>query len=352
MSVDHHTDAVRGDDRALAGPSAIRRLFSTTATWVFLVNVALYILFGLLSDGQAYWSTRNLQNLMTGGAQALLLSVGVAVLMAAGIFDLSLGASLVLSSVAGALVIRGLSVVDPATGFATGSAWIYIVGFLACIATGIGVGLVNGFFITKLRVNALIATLGTLGIATGFAYVLSGGQNVSNLPGEMTSILALRKVFGIPASALLALAIAAAFHIMLRYTAAGTQTLAVGSSRTSADRAGLRVDRIHVILLVIVGALCGVAGFMDLSRFTSTAIAGHVNDGLAAVTAAVIGGTALAGGRTSIMGVIWGTLLSVQLLTGLLIISVPPFYQLVATGLFLVVAVWLDGLRTAKRDHR
>lgn len=120
------------------------------------------------------------------------------------------------------------------------------------------------------------------------------------------------------------------------------QTLAIGSSRSAAERAGLRV-RAHLIALTVLGgALAGVAGFIDLSRFGSTALAGHGNDGLTAVTAVVIGGTLLEGGYISVSGTVWGAALAVILQSGLVIVGVPSFWQLIAVGVVLLIAVMLD----------
>lgn len=339
------------DDRAIKDSSLFKRLSRTTATYIFLVNVFLVIFFGMKSNQHTYVSSQNLQNLMGNGAQSLLLALGVAILMATGVFDLSLGANLVLSSVIGAKVIRSLSHVNLDTAATSAPGYVYVAGFAACVITGALIGLINAIIINKLKVNTLIATLGTLSIATGIAYVITNGMDVSALPMEMQDILAMRKILGIPAPAFLSFAVALSLFFVLRYTRFGVNSLAIGSNIVAASRAGIRIERHRIILLMAVGAICGLAGFMDLSKFTSTSLAGHVNDGLTAVTAAVIGGTALAGGRTSIIGTLWGTILSVQLLTGLIIINVPPFYQLVATGGFLILAVWLDGLRLKTRSE-
>lgn len=340
-----------GDDRAKAPESFVRKIFKTTATYIFLVNLAIFILLGLLSRNQTYWSVTNLKNLANNGSEALLLAVGVAVLMAAGMFDLSLGAALVFATIIGAIVMKALSAGDPNTEALTAEPYVFVIGLLSCIGAGILVGMVNGFFINKLRVNPLIATLGTLGIATGVGYVITGGLDIANVPSEILQILALNSIFGIPANAILALTLTAIVWFLLRFTRFGVNALAMGSNAVAASRAGIKMGRQRLIILASVGVLVGFAAFMDLSRFAATSLAGHANDGLAAVTAAVIGGTALAGGRTSIIGTIWGTLLAVQLLTGLLIIGVPPFYQLIATGLFLVIAVWIDGLRVRARHE-
>jgi ribose transport system permease protein len=107
----------------------------------------------------------------------------------------------------------------------------------------------------------------------------------------------------------------------------------------------MRVDLHLLVAFVVVGALAGLAGFIDLTRFATTNLAGHQNDALAALTAAVIGGTSLFGGRISMGGVLSGTLLAVVLQDGLVVVGLSAFYQLIAVGVVLIAAVYLDQRR-------
>jgi ribose transport system permease protein len=123
--------------------------------------------------------------------------------------------------------------------------------------------------------------------------------------------------------------------------------LSLGSSRSAAERSGVRVDVQLVIAFAIVGGLAGIAGFIELTRFATTNLAGHQTDALAAITAAVIGGTSLFGGRVSIGGVFAGTLLAVILQDGLVVVGLSPFYQQIAVGCVLIAAVFLDARRSS-----
>jgi ribose transport system permease protein len=153
----------------------------------------------------------------------------------------------------------------------------------------------------------------------------------------------------VPVPALIAIVIAAALYTCVRYTRFGLRTLAIGSSRSAAERVGIRVPQHLLRLAILAGGLAGLAGFIDLARFASTSINGHANDALAAVTAAVIGGTLLEGGRISMIGAIWGTALAVMLQGGLVIVGVSSYYQLIAVGLVLIVAVALDRVSSLRR---
>ena len=131
----------------------------------------------------------------------------------------------------------------------------------------------------------------------------------------------------------------------MRLTGFGLRTVAIGSSREAAVRAGVAVDRHLVKLFVMMGLLVGIAGLLDVARFATTNVAGHQTDALAAIAAVVIGGSSLFGGVASVGGTILGTLIPVSLATGLVIMRVESFYQLIAVGIILILAVYWDQRR-------
>jgi ribose transport system permease protein len=319
--------------------SPIRAVLTHSATLVFVVNLLLIAFFVALSPNHVFWSLANAEALLRNGAEILLLALGVMLLMSAGVFDLSVGANLVLASVISALAMRALG----DQGLAPVPT--VLIGLAICLASGAAFGAINGLIITKLRVNSLIATLGTLGVGSGAAQLLTNGQDVRQLPDALQSGFALAKLGFMPAPTLCALIALGGVSALLRYTRFGMRTLAIGSNMTAATRAGIAVQAHIIALAALAGAFAGFAGFVDLARFGSTAIASHSLDGLNAVTAVVIGGTALTGGRASVIGTLWGAALSVILLSGLIIIRVQPFWQLVATGVVLIVAVSIDQFR-------
>jgi ribose transport system permease protein len=137
--------------------------------------------------------------------------------------------------------------------------------------------------------------------------------------------------------------------LVLKYTRFGLHLLAMGSSRTAAERAGLKTKTKITVLFVVCGGLAGLAGFLDITRFAATNIAGHTQDSLSAITAAVIGGTLLAGGVISILGLVAGVILAVILANGLVVIGVSSYYQLIVVGIILIIAVWLDQLKKTEK---
>jgi ribose transport system permease protein len=335
---------------ARATPSVARRWASSTAAWIFAVDIVLMIVFSILSNGHDFASWLNAESLMQDISEAMFLSLGLAIMMGATIIDLSLGANLVLSSVAGALVLKAMGAQSP-TGQITGHVGAVLVALLTCLFVGTLFGVVNGLIITVLKVNSLIATLGTLGIGTGLGFVLLDGNDIYGLPASMQTGFAQLDVLRVPLPLVIGLVLALVFGLGLKYTSFGMRTLAIGSNRTAADRAGIRIGPHIVRLTALAGLTAGMAGFIDISRFGSTSINGHTLDSLNAVTAVVLGGTALFGGKVSIAGALWGTLLASILLDGLVVLNVQSFYQQIATGAILVIAVSLGearALRSAK----
>jgi ribose transport system permease protein len=334
------------DERTIPPKSLLRRLASTTAFYIFAVDIVLVVIFTLASSNHVFWGLQNAQALMGDGAEALLLASGVTIMLAAGVFDLSLGANLILASVVGALLLAHLT---NSTSLHA-SVWAILLTLLVCLLIGAAVGLVNGLLITYARINSLIATLGMLGICTGFAYVIAHGSDITGVATNIQSGFGLNTILEIPYPALIAVLVMLILWFVLRYTRYGARTLALGSNRISAERAGLRV-RAHLISLTVIGgALAGLAGFIDIARFDTTNTSGHTLDALAALTAAVVGGTALQGGRAAMFGTLWGTVLAYVILDGLVVIGVSSFYQEIATGFVLWVAVGIDSARYRRRE--
>ncbi len=312
------------------------------ALWVAGVDVLLVLAFGFASSNHVFFNGSNFTNMALDAAQVVLLAAGSAMLLGAGELDISLGANVILSSVVGGRVMVDVGGVDHETlstyqHLGRGIA----VGVVAAIVAGGLFGLVNGLIVTRLRVNSFITTLGTLGIGAGLSLVVTGGSNVEGIPFSLQGKFGIRNLSGVPLPMVVSAAIVLVIWLVLVFTRFGLHTVAIGSSREAATRAGIAIDRHVLILFVTVGLMAGVSGVMDVSRFATTNLSGHQTDALSAIAGAVIGGTSLFGGRVSIPGAIFGALLAVILQTGLVILGLQPFYQLIAIGVVLIVAVYV-----------
>jgi len=312
------------------------------AAWIILaVDIAVILAFGAASKW-VFLRPENLQALAINSSQVVLLATAVALILSIGEIDISLGAVVVGASVVSGLVLSAMGDISVGLVLLIGLGLSLLVG-VACLALNAGILLV-------LKVNSFIGTLATLGIFTGTVYVLTNGSNVTGVPISVQQAFGSFKVFGaIPLPALVAVVVAVLVWYVVRYTKFGTHVIAAGSNRDASVRAGVRTNTVILLTFVIAGAIVGIAGFIDLSRFGTTDIAGHQTDALSAIAGAVIGGTRLSGGRISVLGAVSGALLASILQTGLVVIGLPAFYQLIAIGIVLIIAVAIGQRRRSNR---
>jgi ribose transport system permease protein len=323
-------------------------LLSSNAFWVSIVLLALWVLFSLITPHHAFFSVDNFLTMALDASELLLLSMGITFLLGAGQLDLSIGSNLILSSVVASKVITSLggSTAHISAGTYDHLGLALLLGIPAGVATGAAFGLVNGLLVTRLKINSFIVTLATTGIGLGTSLVITHGTDVPYLPLSLQSGFGVKKLFGVlPLPVIVAAVIVGILWFVLSSTRFGMRTLAIGSSVEATERAGIRTDRHLVALFLLMGALAGLAAILDIARFGTTNVAGHQTDNLQAIAAAVIGGTALFGGVASIGGSIVGTLIPVTLTTGLILVRVDPFYQLIAIGVILIAAVYFQERR-------
>jgi ribose transport system permease protein len=334
--------------------SVIPALFHTTAFYIALVVILLFLIFGALTPNHAFLTVPNLVSIGVNSAGLMLLAVGVTFVIASGNIDLSVGAILVLASVVAARVVIAVSGTpdEVAAGIYPRESLGIALGAIAAVLVGAAMGLLNGLLVTRLRVNSFVITLGTLGLATGLANVITNGANIPYLPLGLQTEIGLRRLLGFPVPLLIALLFAIWGWIWLRRTTFGRHVLATGSSARSARRAGVKTNRVTIGVFLIAGVMAGVAGFLDLTKFGTTAITGHETDMLQALSAVIIGGTSLFGGRASMGGSIVATFIPITLLSGFVMLGIPPFYQYMAVGGILIVAVYIDGVRRGQLSEQ
>jgi ribose transport system permease protein len=342
--------AVYEDEVEPVAATGIRRvshvIAGSTAAWMALLTVVLIVVFGSLSKNHVFWGVPNLQSLGLNVATSLILAVGMTYMLGAGQLDLSVGSMLTLSGVVGAKVMT--AIIGTSAGFGAAPHHLalgLVIGVLAAVLTGCACGLINGLLVTRARVTSFIATLATAGIYAGFTLVITNGVDVTGIPQQVQTGFGARVVLGVPLPTIVAVAIGGVLWLLMATTRLGVRTLAVGSSKVSAMRAGIKVDRHIVRLFVLMGFLSGIAALTSISRYGTTDISGHAGDSLAAITAAVIGGTSLFGGVASVGGSMVGSMVPVVLASGLVILGVQSYYQIIVVGLILLVAVALDQRR-------
>ncbi len=369
--------AVAKDGSSLAGDSTRRSerrkqlilMVSQVWAWIFLgLLIAFFVIsVPLTSDGVVNFLTiRNSQNILVAITSVLLLGLGQTfVIIAAGI-DLSVGHMLSLASVVSALVIRevynaGVPLL-PAT----------IIAFVVSVGVAAFIGFLQGSIIARLKVPAFIVTLGGGFILRGVALLMSENSTVIGLPPgirdygnesllywiqgeggglyfftrpEVTGELVRRmdRIFTYPVVITAIVVVITIF--LLRRTAFGRHTYAIGGNQEAALRAGIPVER-HIILLYMLSAsTSAIAGFLSTLRFTAGSAV--IGDPLlmSSIAAVIIGGVSLAGGAGNVTGTVIGALIVAVLTTGLVMLNVQSFWQFIVVGVVIIVAVLIDQSR-------
>jgi ribose transport system permease protein len=329
-----------GEDEGRA-PRWLQRLVEAQTLWIFLVLCGIVAVFWILRPNE-FGTIDNFRNMAVDASGLLLIAVGMTFVIITGGIDLSVGAVLVFASIVSGKVMESRADESLLTVF---------IGLVVALACGLGWGLVNGVLITRLRVTPLIVTLGTLGMAEG-AGLLIADTNVRSVPLRLTTSIGIGRLWSqIPYLVLISAGVTLVAAIALALTRYGRYTYAIGSNAEAARRAGVKTDRHLIKVYALSGLLAGLAGYLSLARFSTTTIGGHSTDNLQAIAAVVIGGTSLFGGVGTIIGTVVGVFIPAVLQNGFIILGIQPYWQEVAVGGVLIVAVYLDQLRRRAREQ-
>lgn len=343
------------------GADNLSLMFALVAL-VFLVTVASPW-FGF-SVGDKFFSWQNLMNSL---AQAIvivgLLSIGETVVIVAGALDISVGSIASVGSVVAASVLVGTGTVGALKILPTNSVLVAVLGG---VLAGALAGAINGLIVTQLRVNPIIATLGTLAAFAGFAFLLAPeGKPIGVvtqpqftwlaqgrfLQGLAIPPLAGSKWTGIPVLTVVLVIVAIIVHIIMTYTDFGRAIYAIGGNATAARLAGINLSRVRVLMYMLSGSIAGLAGVLLTARTTSGNPVNGTGLELQAVTAVFLGGAATAGGKGTIFGTFLAVILVGVLNNGMNLLGFNTFVQRVALGLLLIAAVAISQWRQARAER-
>jgi ribose transport system permease protein len=300
---------------------------------LFAVLAVLVIFFSITS--QFFLNSANLINILQNTARIGIVACAATLLLISGQFDLSVGsASAFVAMVAAITAATSGSPITPGLPL-----WVAI---LAGAVAALLVGVLNAVSVTVFRINALITTLATLAILRGLTRVASDGQTVRL---EEFGWLGTARVLGLPIPVFIFAAVVVVFFFVLRYTTYGRSMYAIGASPTAARLAGIRTDRAIFIAFVLSAGLAGLSGLILVSQVGSASPNAGIGLELAVVTAVVLGGASLSGGRGSIVGTTLAVLIIGVLGNGLIQLAVQSFWIDVAGGVLLLVAVGFDQVR-------
>jgi ribose transport system permease protein len=331
----------KGDEASPPGPGRVEarsRVSVPETAALFLVLVALFTFFSLTSP--FFFSEQNIINILQNVARVGIIAAPATLLLIAAQFDLSVGSNAGFVAMVTAVMASTPGVTK--TPFAMG--FPLEIALLIGIGAALLVGLINAVSVTVFRINALITTLGTLAIFRGLTKVVGDGQTIRITGFGDLGITRVPEGF-IPVPVYIFAAVVIAFLFILRYTTYGRSMYAIGASPTAARLAGIRTNRNIFIGFILSGLFAGLSGLILLSQVGgASAVAGSGLE-LQVITAVVLGGASLAGGRGGIVGTILAVLIVGVLGNGLIQLRIPSFWIEVAGGILLLAAVGFDQLR-------
>lgn len=333
------------------GQTKLQAFFGSSMAFVIVLELLIIVVFGTLSRPGTFMTVNNFMNILLNSSQMVILSIGLTFVIASGHMDLSLGMNLILSSIVGSKVFKLVSSTPEllAIGEYPNLGLGILAGIAAAVVCGALCGALNAFTTSKLKLVPFIATLASMYIFQGIAMVICNGAQEKNLPRVFQSTFGHAKLFGVvPYQAIVAIILGIIFALIMRYTKFGLYVRAIGSNRESSRRAGINVELTCFKIYMLLGALAGVAGCFDVARYSTTNPSGHVSDGMMAIMAVVMGGTSMKGGIASVPGTMMAVLIPVTLQTGMIVLGINSYYQLIVTGFFLILAVYVDYVRNLK----
>ena len=278
-----------------------------------------------------FFSGANIVGLLLSVAQIGMVACTMMLCLASRDFDLSVGSTIAFAGVLGAMVLERTGSVTAAVGS----------GLLAGALIGAG----NGVLIAYLRVNALIATLATMLMVRGLAFIASQGQAVG-IADERFFAFGDTIVLGLPLPIWMTALCFVIFGVLLNHTVFGRNSLAIGGNPEAARLAGVRVERLRVWIFLLQGVVAALAGLILSARITSGQPNAATGFELDVISACVLGGVSLAGGKARIFGVVIGVLIMGTVENVMNLLNVDAFYQYLVRGLILLAAVLLDQLKT------
>lgn len=302
------------------------------------IVIPMFVLFAVINP--RFLTVRNLTNVLQQFSVDGLIALGMTVVIIGAGFDLAVGAVEAAAGVAAVAALQHAGVPG---------------AVLAGLAVGLIGGLLNGVFTTKLGLSPFIASLGTMLIARGVVMGVTDAKPISYFD-ETFDFLGNGRIGEIPVPAIILLVVAILLHIFLTRTRPGRQVFALGGNEEAARVTGVPTDRIKAMTYLIGGALAGLSGLLLASRLaTGSPVVGE-DASLTAVSAVLLGGTSLAGGKGSVVQTVEGTLFMSLLVNGMNLLKVSAYYQTLIQGLCLIVVVVIDvysnRTRFAGRERR
>lgn len=304
-----------------------RRGLSVPETGALVAVLAVMVVFFAVQS-EYFLTSLNIINILVSASVIGIIAAPATLLLVSGNFDLSVGSG---------VALIGVVMAWGAANYGIGLA------LLLALVTGLVIGIVNGFSVTVVGINALITTLAMLAILRGLALVLADGQTL--LLSDFNWLGNARPLFNIPLPVFIFIAVTLIVGFIMRFTVFGRSMYAIGANPVAARLAGIKTKTAIFIAFLMSGVAVVIGGLILVSQLGAASPQAGLGLELAVVTAVILGGASLAGGRGTITGTVLGVFILGVLNNGLTLMNVDSFWQQVAQGTLLLIAVGFDQLR-------
>jgi ribose transport system permease protein len=314
----------------------MRKLLANARTRALLVLaaviVAIMAVLAILSP--TFLTAGNLSNLLARMSELGMLAVAETIVLISGGFDLSIGAVMALSgALCGALSVLQVP---------------FALALVVSLGSGAAVGMLNAVLVVRLRLQPFMVTLATLTIVRSLVYAILRGNVLTDFP-ERYLDLGYVKVLGIPLLFIVLVATAALAAVLLRRTTVGRRIFAIGANEHTSSLSGVLVGRVKYAVYCLSGLISALAGLMFTVRIRAIMPEAGVNAPLEVITAVLIGGTAISGGRGTVLGSLLGILAMYLLLNGFSLLGLNPFWEVIILGVILIYVVGQEGITRSLR---
>lgn len=313
-----------------------KRLSQNKLTSIGLILLGMIVIASVTSE---YFLTEyNLQSVVRDLAFIGIVAIGQSCLLLLGELDLSVGKIASLSGVLGGMMMVNYG-------------WNPWLSFVICILLGAVFGSINGIIITKLKLNAMVVTIGMQGVYGGINLVITKGKAITKVP-ESINVLGTGTVFGIPVPFIFTIVVLILVVLLIKKTKFGRYVYAIGNSREAAKILGVKTDRVRIKVYAMVGALSALAGMLMMARLGASQPSIGDTWPMNSIAAAVIGGLALTGGIGNPAGALVGAAIIMLIQNMIVLYGVSVYWQTAVSGIVVVLAISIDSFTAIVAERR
>jgi len=303
----------------------LSKIFNENA--IYFIMIIIFIVFAIALRDKGFLSSSNIMNIFKQTAVISIMAVGFTFILASGEMDLSVGSNVAFSALIAALMLQRYGI---------------IVAFVAALATGSLLGLINGLLVVKVRMPSFLATLATQGIIYGSARWITNMQAVPVLNKKFTAIFGGGSIGPIPVLFIWTMLAVIIGHVVMNKTSFGRKVLATGGNKVAATLSGINTGNVKMLLFTVMGFIGALSGMLFTGRLAAARYNYGEADLFTVVAAVIVGGNSIYGGKGKIIGTLIGSIILGLINNGLIIFGASVDQQIIFRGVIILLAVALS----------